>query len=70
MRSNDPQFPTLYNKGLRVYHNHCGEIFVEQQNGVTIRIGSYNGDCLIVTAHGSRMSPWASNGLPAFVVSK
>ncbi|GEM_PF-2301829 len=63
-------FPILYeDHTVRVFKNPSGEIFVENVRGVeaTIRIGA-DRDGLSVTAHDGTFTPWAINGLPAFLV--
>lgn len=63
-------FPILFeDQDLRVYKNPSGEIFVENKGNekCTIRIGGGR-DGLRVTAHDGTFTPWAINGLPAFIV--
>ena len=63
--------PTIYeDSGVRVFHNCSGEIFVEnKETDVTIRI-SPDYRSLMVTTQNGIMTPWAVNGLAAFVVQK
>ena len=63
-------FPILFQDGrLQVYKNPSGEIFVEdmRDKGVEIRI-SLGQDGLTVTSQTGALTPWATNGLPAFLV--
>lgn len=63
-------FPSLYeDRNVRIYTNGSSEYFVENKRtpGVTLRIGGFGSTGLMVTAHGCHLSPWAVNGLPAFV---
>lgn len=62
--------PTIYeNNEVKVYHNCSGEIFIENKHtNCTIRV-SPEYSRTIVTAQDGIMTPWATNGLPAFVIS-
>lgn len=63
-------FPRLFeDSALIVYTNGSGEIFVKNKRDEksTIRI-TPDRDGLNVTAHDGVLTPWAVNGLPAFVV--
>lgn len=63
-------FPLLFEDAtLIVYTNGAGEIFVKnkQDEKSTIRI-TPDGDGLHITAHDGVLTPWAINGLPAFLV--
>jgi len=69
-RHDDENFPILFEDNqIQVYKNPSGEIFVEnkQNKNSTMRISTY-GVGFQVTAHDANLSPWAINGLPAFVV--
>ena len=63
-------FPILYeDHHVRVYKNPSSEIFVENKGNEksTIRV-STDRDGFSVTAHNGVLTPWAVNGLPAFLV--
>lgn len=62
---------TLFNDGtLAVWTNGCGEIFVTQcSDDLYVRI-TPQGGVLSVTSHDGVLTPWSTNGLPAFQVRR
>ena len=62
---------TVFDDGiLQVRVNPCGEVFVSNKRAgrcPTIRVNP-RGEELSITAHSALMTPYAVNGLPAFIV--
>jgi hypothetical protein len=65
----DPSFDVIVGN-FRVYTNGSDELFVELDNGPTLRISDLPNNKLLATSHGNIIQPTAINGLDAFRITK